>query len=149
MPIAFDIASTKGSQFFFWFTEASVEMTPKVSSVGASARATEKVAASAIAAYAIVFTVFMTLPPSGLRALMRGARQNYFSRVQSARGVGALALERQCHQLDWQRRPAVRGLCVICSTRRNGGAEVERGEQVGSLGAVDLAEKLRRQRKRR
>src|SRR5262245_49836336 len=125
MPIAFDIASTKGSQFFFWFIDASVEMTPKSISVGVSARATEKEAASAIAAYAIIFTVFMTLPPSGLRAR---ARQNYSSRVQSARGVGVLALERQCHQLDWQRRSAVRGLCVVCGAYRNGGAEVERGE---------------------
>src|SRR5262245_10900549 len=33
MPIAFDIASRNGSQFFFWLIEASVEMTPKFSSV--------------------------------------------------------------------------------------------------------------------
>src|SRR5215470_16393609 len=32
------MSSTKGSQFFFWFTEASVEITPKLISVGVSAR---------------------------------------------------------------------------------------------------------------
>src|SRR5262245_33209863 len=32
------MSSTNGSQFFFWFTEASVEITPKLISVGVSAR---------------------------------------------------------------------------------------------------------------
>src|SRR5262249_22433487 len=32
------MSATNGSQFFFWFTEASVEITPKLISVGVSAR---------------------------------------------------------------------------------------------------------------
>src|SRR5690349_10936489 len=37
MPMAFESASTNGSQFFFWLTDASVEITPKLSSAGVSA----------------------------------------------------------------------------------------------------------------
>src|SRR5215467_12775908 len=36
--MALEISATNGSQFFFWFTEASVEITPKLISVGVSAR---------------------------------------------------------------------------------------------------------------
>ncbi|HET9247288.1 MAG TPA: hypothetical protein VFO15_15905 [Xanthobacteraceae bacterium] len=38
-PVAFDIACRNGSQFFFWFTEASVGITPKLISVGVCAPA--------------------------------------------------------------------------------------------------------------
>src|ERR1043166_4017809 len=50
MPIAFDISSTKGSQFFFWFIEASVEMTPNTTSLGVSAAATDMLHSNPMAA---------------------------------------------------------------------------------------------------
>src|SRR5215475_12297979 len=36
------MSATNGSQFFFWFNEASVEMTPKLISLGVSARTATK-----------------------------------------------------------------------------------------------------------
>src|SRR5215813_6729731 len=50
MPIALDISSTNGSQFFFWLIEASVEMTPKTILLGVFATATPRLLSNPTAA---------------------------------------------------------------------------------------------------
>src|SRR5262249_29838105 len=47
------MSATNGSQFFFWFSEASVEMTPKLISLGVSARTATELPISTRAANAL------------------------------------------------------------------------------------------------
>src|SRR5262249_49371144 len=131
MPIAFDISSTKGSQFFFWFIEASVEMTPKSISVGVSAAATVRPHSTPTAASPA------SLNRDRIRALLV-VTKNSGVRLVPALRPAARGVERQHEPVRADR--IVKGL-------RHG--RVERGKQLLALGAVEGGEQLGRERARR
>src|SRR5262249_24858686 len=137
------MACRYGSQFFFWFTEASVEITPKLISVGACAPTVKLVMPIAAAGTAHVHAArIMGYPPMVMRSLPERDRR--------PRSGGQVAVRRQSSLGGAACDPAVdvRGirrrcgaLCVLPLAR---GLDAVR-KQLADLGAIDAAEQRGRQ----